>query len=110
MMSIAVLKFCVRKRLVIGIMLAIASLSVSPFMASAAVEIPSSQIMDVGNKFCPIDGKRVNGKDFVVINGKRYGVCCPLEKVCKKAFREHPDKYIKKIIKREPELAKKIEG
>lgn len=61
---------------------------VSPLFAANKVE---KGITDVGNKLCPVMGGPVNGKDFVVYEGKRYGLCCP---GCDKTFLSDPKKYI----------------
>ena len=58
--------------------------------AFAANKVKNS-IQDVGNKLCPVMGGPVNGKDFVVYEGKRYGLCCP---GCDKVFLSNPGKYI----------------
>lgn len=51
----------------------------------------AKRIVNVGNKVCPVTGKSVSGKDFVVYQGKRYGLCCP---ACKAMFLSDPAKYI----------------
>jgi YHS domain-containing protein len=56
------------------------------------------KIVDVNNKFCPITGNKVSGKDFVVYKGKRYALCCP---ACKAPFEKNPEKYIKIIQEKE---------
>jgi len=53
---------------------------------------------DVGNKYCPVTGEAVSGTDFVIYNGKRYGLCCS---VCGKQFLSDPAKYIAKMEKQE---------
>lgn len=55
-------------------------------------------IIDVGNKTCPFLGNRVTGKDFVVYEGKRYGLCGP---DCKEEFLKNPERYIKILKRRE---------
>lgn len=47
-------------------------------------------IVDVGNKTCPVTGDPVDGKDFYVYKGKRYGLCCPM---CTATFASDPEKY-----------------
>ena len=63
---------------------------------SRGLDGQSSQtgIVDVGNKLCPVMGEPVNGKNFVVYEGKRYGLCCP---GCDKTFLSDPAKYIAKV-------------
>ena len=48
-------------------------------------------VVDVGNKLCPVSGDTVSGKNFVIYEGKRYGLCCPM---CEAPFRKNPEKYI----------------
>lgn len=60
----------------------------------AADETMRARIVDVGNKTCPVMGGPVSGKDFVVYEGKRYGLCCP---GCEKAFLADPAQYIAKV-------------
>ena len=62
--------------------------------AIAADEKTQTGIVDVGNKLCPVMGGPVDGKDFVVYEGKRYGLCCP---GCDKTFLSDPLKYIAKV-------------
>ncbi len=63
---------------------------------SRGLDGQSSQtgIVDVGNKLCPVMDGPVNGKDFVVYEGKRYGLCCP---GCDKTFLSDPVKYIARV-------------
>ena len=58
-------------------------------------------VVDVKNKTCPISGNPVNGKDFIVYKGKRYGICC---KGCDKKFMKDPEKYLKKLHEQEKNL------
>lgn len=51
-------------------------------------------VVDAGNKSCPITGEPVSGKDFVTYEGVRYGLCC---KSCDKMFLKDPNKYIQKL-------------
>lgn len=46
---------------------------------------------DAGNKICPVSGDAVSGKDFVVIKGIKYGLCC---KPCGNKFKKAPEKYL----------------
>lgn len=57
-------------------------------------------IVDVGNKTCPVTGDSVSGNDFVVYKGKRYGLCCAS---CKSDFMKDPEKYIE-ILKKKGEI------
>jgi YHS domain-containing protein len=59
--------------------------------ALAAKEKAQTGIVDVGNKICPVMGGAVDGKNFAVYEGKRYGLCCS---GCEKAFLSDPAKYI----------------
>jgi YHS domain-containing protein len=67
--------------------------------AAAAKEAPPlpEGIVEAGNKTCPISGEKVSGADFVVYDGKRYGLCCA---GCKEMFLKDPDKYINKLRER----------
>ena len=51
----------------------------------------SQDLMDVGNKFCPVSGDKVSGKTFVEYNGQKIGTCC---KMCLDKFNKNPEKYL----------------
>ena len=69
--------------------------SLSPLSLAAESETPaSSQIVDAGNKFCPVSGDKVSGEHFVDYKGKRYGLCCP---ACIGKFKQNPAKYLAKV-------------
>ena len=68
---------------------------IAPAFTANKVE---KSVQDVGNKFCPVMGRPVNGKDFVVYEGKRYGLCCP---GCDKTFLSNPSMYIAKMKAKE---------
>ena len=70
--------------------------------ALAADETAQTGIMDVGNKMCPVMDGPVNGKNFVVYEGKRYGLCCP---GCDKTFLSDPAKYIAQMEAKEKAVA-----
>ena len=53
-----------------------------------------AKVVNAGNKTCPISGNPVNGTDYVVYKGKRYGICC---KGCDEQFLKNPEKYIKAL-------------
>ncbi|MDD5225692.1 MAG: hypothetical protein PHV97_00725 [Candidatus Omnitrophica bacterium] len=79
-----------KKMIVLALLVAfVMPLAVSQIFA--ADETAQAGIVDVGNKLCPVMGGPVNGKDFVVYEGKRYGLCCP---GCDKTFLNDPAKYI----------------
>jgi len=78
-----------KKWWVILVVLTIISTPYSLFAQEAAS--PSQSVIDVGNKFCPVSGDEVSGKHFVVYEGKRYGMCCPM---CQKDFKKNPEKYV----------------
>ena len=66
--------------------------AVVPLTASAQ---SSSQLVEVGNKHCPVSGKEVGvmGPAFkITYNGKVYNLCCP---GCKSTFNSDPQKYSK---------------
>lgn len=68
--------------------------AVSAVYAEQAPAVSSTQAADAGNKLCPVSGNPVSGTDFVVYDGKRYGLCCPM---CEKPFLLDPVKYIAKV-------------
>ena len=59
----------------------------------AAEKAAQTGVVDAGNKFCPVSGDPVSGKNFVTYQGKRYGLCCPM---CEMPFLKNPAKYIAK--------------
>ena len=77
--------------------------SVPAVDSPAAVEV---QVIDVGNKVCPVGGDKVSGKDFVEHEGKRYGLCCSM---CMKDFLKDPAKFIAKMEQQEAETGHEIE-
>jgi len=57
----------------------------------------SAQLVQVGNKVCPVSKGPVTGAMgdkpvTVVYNGKIYNLCCP---GCLNAFKKNPEKYSK---------------
>ena len=85
-----------KKVIVVMVVLAL----MMPVMASPAFAANKAEgsIEDIGNKLCPVMGGPVNGKDFVVYEGKRYGLCCP---GCDKTFLSDPAKYIAQMEAKE---------
>ncbi|MBI1977505.1 MAG: YHS domain-containing protein [Candidatus Omnitrophica bacterium] len=65
--------------------------------ADAAGSVKQS-VADAGNKFCPVSGDKVSGKDFIEHNGKRYGLCC---KQCTGKFKKNPEKYLMAMVNQE---------
>lgn len=63
-----------------------------------SVQVQEQGVVDVGNKTCPVMGGPVDGKHFVVYQGKRYGLCCA---GCEQEFLKDPAKYIKALQERE---------
>jgi len=64
------------------------------FLCSGSIfAAPEAAPVQAGNKFCPVSGDKV-GKDFVVHEGKRYGLCCAM---CAKEFKKNPKKFIAKM-------------
>jgi len=67
------------------------------------------QLVEVGNKICPVSGDRVAGGAMgnkpitVEYNGKIYNLCCPM---CIDVFKKNPEKY-SKIAEDEVKAAKK---
>ena len=88
--------------LVLAVILIGLALSVSYGSANIAgadgSKIASAQekIVDAENAICPVCGNPVSGKDSVVYNGKRYGLCCPH---CAHPFLNESQKYISSMEK-----------
>ena len=59
---------------------------------SIVPEKKEEKIVKFNNKTCPVMGGKVNGKNFVVHNNIKYGLCCP---GCETAFNADPKKYLK---------------
>ena len=57
-----------------------------------------ANVVDAGNKFCPVSGDKVSGKDFVEHGGKHYGLCCAM---CANKFKKNPEKYMAKMTAQE---------
>ena len=57
-----------------------------------------SSIVEAGNKFCPVSGDKISGKDFVEYKGKRYNLCC---KMCAGKFQKDPQKYLMAMANQE---------
>lgn len=74
-------------------------LSFSGSQIFAAEKAQLAGIVEGNNTLCPVSGKPVSGKDFVIYKGKRYGLCCP---ACKAVFLKSPAKYVAKMIRQEP--------
>ena len=51
----------------------------------------AAEIVDVGNKLCPVMGAKVDAKYSYVYQGKQYGFCCA---GCIGVFKQDPQKYI----------------
>lgn len=65
------------------------------------------ELVQVGNKICPVGGERVDGMGEVVTyeyNGKVYNLCCAM---CAKDFKKDPEKY-SKIAEEEVAAAQKV--
>ena len=58
----------------------------------------TAQFTDVENKFCPVSGDKVSGKNFITHEGKRYGLCCQM---CDKKFMANPEKFIAQMNEQE---------
>lgn len=57
-------------------------------------ETSEEEIVDIGNKVCPVMGAPVNKDITYVREGKRYYFCCS---GCVETFKQNPEKYIQKI-------------
>ncbi len=86
------------KKLIVLALLAVFVMPLAVSQGYAADKTAQTGIVDVDNKFCPVMGGPVNGRDFVVYEGKRYGLCCP---GCDKTFLSDPAKYIAKMERQE---------
>ena len=82
------------KKLIVLALLVVFVMPLAGSQVFAAEETAQTGVVDVGNKLCPVMGGPVNGKDFVIYEGKRYGLCCP---GCDKTFLSDPAKYIAKV-------------
>jgi YHS domain-containing protein len=49
------------------------------------------EVVEIGNKICPISGDKVSPKAFYVYQGKKYNFCCA---ACIKKFKKNPEKYV----------------
>ena len=58
----------------------------------------AGDVVDAGNKFCPVSGDKVSKKFFTEYQGKRYGLCCA---VCEAKFQKNPEKYLANMKKDE---------
>lgn len=76
---------------VIALALMVPLMAPRAFSANKATQ---AEVADAGNKICPVMGEPVNGSDFVIYKGTKYGLCCA---ICKKKFLENPEKYIAKM-------------
>ena len=87
-----------KKFILVTASLVMVALIVSHHPAMAAGAAKASAMTDAGNKFCPVSGDKVSGKDFLEHEGKRYGLCCAM---CTKDFKKNPKKYIAKMEEQE---------
>jgi len=88
------------KKIVALALLAVVVLPMT-ILPAFAQETKEIAVIDVGNKICPLMNGKVDGKTFVVYEGKRYSFCCP---GCEIEFMKDPAKYIAKIKAAEPDL------
>ena len=78
------------KKMIVLALLVAFMMPIAASQVLAADEKAQTGIVDAGNNMCPVMGGPVSGKDFVVYQGKRYGLCCPM---CAAAFKADPGKY-----------------
>ncbi len=85
------------KKIVFSIVLGLALFSPVAF---SEVQAPAqaTDVVEVGNKFCPVSGDKVSGKHFAVYEGKRYSLCCPM---CEEKFLKNPHKYMAQVAQKE---------
>lgn len=66
--------------------------------ADAAEQAVSKEVINVGNKICPVSGEKVGEEGMkpatYEYKGKIYNFCCT---DCVEKFKKDPEKYIKKI-------------
>ncbi len=86
------------KKLIVWALLVACMMPLAASQVVAADETAKTGIVDVGNKYCPVMGGPIGGKDFVVYQGKRYGLCCP---GCGKTFLSDPAKYLAQMEAKE---------
>ncbi len=86
------------KKMIALVLLAAFMVPLAAPQVMAADEAAQAGIVEAGNKFCPVMGGPVSGKDFVVYEGKRYGLCCP---GCDKKFLSDPARYIALMERKE---------
>lgn len=80
---------------IIGLVAISTFLWIGPFAWSEDTKPAEAiQVVDAGNKICPVSRDKVTGKHFVEHNGKRYGLCCPM---CANKFKKNPEKYLKQM-------------
>jgi len=66
-------------------------------LAFSANAVIAQDVVNVGNKICPISGEKTDemGEPFIVeYEGKAYNLCCAM---CAKDFKKDPAKYIQKV-------------
>lgn len=61
----------------------------TPISAPAA-----ANVVEVGNKICPVSGRKANPKYTADYNGKRYAFC---SQDCVNDFNKDPEKYLAKM-------------
>ena len=93
------------KKLIVFALLVVFVMPLAASQVLAADETGRTGIVDVGNKICPVMNGPVNGKDFVVYEGKRYGLCCP---GCDQTFLSEPAKYIAQMEAKEKASAPEV--
>jgi len=77
--------------------------------AAAKETDASKEAVNVGNKICPVSGEKINEKFKATYEykGKIYNFCCAM---CIDAFRNDPEKYIKKVEEELKTQSKKETG
>ena len=69
----------------------------SAMQGQAPAAATTEAAVEVGNKTCPISGKKTGEMGKIVqqeYNGKIYNLCCPM---CIKDFQKDPEKYSKMV-------------
>ncbi len=63
-------------------------------LAESAGAVSGTEVVDAGNKICPVSGDEVNPEVSYVHEGRRYHFCCA---GCIKKFKKKPAQYIAQL-------------
>ena len=68
----------------------LAYLIILAVIATVWMQAGQQTCTEVGNRKCPVTGKKVDGKSTYSHQGKCYNLCSP---GCEKQFSQDPDRY-----------------